>query len=72
VNLSVGCAVCRAFSIESITTLSRGMRYADSGGISILPDYVRAMRHFGILSFPGTGHLHLLTTLARELMRRGH
>ena len=30
------------------------------------------MSHFGILSFPGTGHLHPLTTLGRELVRRGH
>ena len=30
------------------------------------------MSHFGILSFPGTGHLHPLTALGRELVRRGH
>jgi zeaxanthin glucosyltransferase len=30
------------------------------------------MCHFGILSFPGTGHLHPLTALGRELVRRGH
>jgi zeaxanthin glucosyltransferase len=30
------------------------------------------MSRFGILSFPGTGHLHPLTTLGRELVRRGH
>jgi zeaxanthin glucosyltransferase len=30
------------------------------------------MSHFGILSFPGTGHLHPLTALGRELVRRDH
>ena len=30
------------------------------------------MSHFGILSFPGTGHLHPLTALGRELARQGH
>ncbi|MBV9998492.1 MAG: glycosyltransferase [Verrucomicrobia bacterium] len=30
------------------------------------------MSHFGILSFPGTGHLHPLTALGRALVRRGH
>lgn len=30
------------------------------------------MSHFGILSFPGTGHLHPLTALGRELLRRDH
>jgi zeaxanthin glucosyltransferase len=30
------------------------------------------MSHFGILSFPGTGHLHPLIALGRELVRRGH
>jgi UDP:flavonoid glycosyltransferase YjiC (YdhE family) len=30
------------------------------------------MSHFGILSFPGTGHLHPLAALGRELVRRGH
>jgi zeaxanthin glucosyltransferase len=30
------------------------------------------MSHFGILSFPGTGHLHPLTALGRELARRDH
>jgi zeaxanthin glucosyltransferase len=30
------------------------------------------MSRFGILSFPGTGHLHPLTALGRELERRGH
>src|SRR6516225_11363846 len=30
------------------------------------------MSRFGILSFPGTGHLHPLTALGRELTRRGH
>jgi zeaxanthin glucosyltransferase len=30
------------------------------------------MSHFGILSFPATGHLHPLTALGRELVRRGH
>ncbi|MBV8225378.1 MAG: MGT family glycosyltransferase, partial [Verrucomicrobia bacterium] len=30
------------------------------------------MSHFGILSFPATGHLHPLTALARELLRRRH
>jgi zeaxanthin glucosyltransferase len=31
-----------------------------------------SMSHFGILSFPATGHLHPLTILGRELVRRGH
>jgi zeaxanthin glucosyltransferase len=30
------------------------------------------MSHFGILSFPGTGHLHPLTALGKELVRRDH
>jgi zeaxanthin glucosyltransferase len=30
------------------------------------------MSHFGVLSFPGTGHLHPLTALGRALVRRGH
>jgi hypothetical protein len=30
------------------------------------------MSHFGILSFPGTGHLHPLTALGRELASRNH
>jgi zeaxanthin glucosyltransferase len=30
------------------------------------------MSHFGILSFPATGHLHPLTALGRELLRRHH
>jgi zeaxanthin glucosyltransferase len=30
------------------------------------------MSRFGILSFPGTGHLHPLTALGRELVRRDH
>ncbi len=30
------------------------------------------MSHFGILSFPGTGHLHPLTALGRELASRGN
>jgi MGT family glycosyltransferase len=30
------------------------------------------MSHFGILSFPATGHLHPLTALGRELVRRHH
>jgi zeaxanthin glucosyltransferase len=30
------------------------------------------MSHFGILSFPGTGHLHPLTALGRELVSRNH
>ena len=30
------------------------------------------MSHFGILSFPATGHLHPLTALGRELRRRHH
>ena len=30
------------------------------------------MTHFGILSFPGKGHLYPLTALGRELARRGH
>ena len=30
------------------------------------------MSHFGILSFPATGHLHPLTALGRELERRHH
>jgi len=30
------------------------------------------MSHFGILSFPVTGHLHPLTALGRELKRRDH
>jgi zeaxanthin glucosyltransferase len=30
------------------------------------------MSHFGILSFPGTGHLHPLTALGRELTSRNH
>jgi zeaxanthin glucosyltransferase len=30
------------------------------------------MSHFGILSFPGTGHLHPLTALGKELASRGH
>jgi zeaxanthin glucosyltransferase len=30
------------------------------------------MSRFGILSFPGTGHLHPLTALGRELARRDH
>jgi zeaxanthin glucosyltransferase len=30
------------------------------------------MSRFGIFSFPGTGHLHPLTALGRELIGRGH
>jgi zeaxanthin glucosyltransferase len=30
------------------------------------------MSRFGILSFPGTGHLHPLTALGRELASRDH
>jgi zeaxanthin glucosyltransferase len=30
------------------------------------------MSHFGMLSFPATGHLHPLTALGRELRRRDH
>jgi zeaxanthin glucosyltransferase len=30
------------------------------------------MSHFGILIFPGTGHLHPLTAFGRELVRRDH
>jgi len=30
------------------------------------------MSHLGMLSFPGTGHLHPLTALGRQLERRGH
>jgi UDP:flavonoid glycosyltransferase YjiC (YdhE family) len=30
------------------------------------------MSRFGIFSFPGTGHLHPLTALGRELVGRGH
>jgi zeaxanthin glucosyltransferase len=30
------------------------------------------MSHFGIVSFPATGHLHPLTALGRELVTRGH
>ena len=30
------------------------------------------MSHFVMLSFPGTGHLHPLSALGRELVRQGH
>jgi zeaxanthin glucosyltransferase len=30
------------------------------------------MSRFGFLSFPGTGHLHPLTALGRELASRDH
>jgi len=32
----------------------------------------RKQRHFGVLSFTGTGHLNALLTLAQQLKQRGH